>query len=295
MGTLFKRILLIFFVTIIVLFVVGIEFILPQMAVTPYRRTTTATPKTVGLAYEDFTVKNGDIDLKGYWIPNDAARATVICLHGIHSCKERNLDIASSLHSTGCNVILLDLRAHGKSTGKYCTFGQNEKYDLQKVIDFALEKGKINNIGIHGSSLGGAIALQTLAIDNRLKFGIIESTFTNYSDVTYEYSDDYVGFKNRFLTNYVASKSAKIAGFDPQNINPEACCRQITVPIFMEHGTADERIPYAFGQRNFSALASTSKVFYTIPGGRHSRVFAQGGEPYWQAMKTFLEQQMEKL
>ena len=267
----------------------AVEKVLPYSGIKPFRRHGTGIPSDFGLKYENFTVQNDSTKIVGYYIPNDTAKGTLICTHGISANKERNISFAKKLHDIGYNVVLIDLRAHGGSGGDYCTFGYYEKYDLQKVIDFVTTKTTNTNIGIHGHSLGGAVALQTLELEPRLKFGVIESTFTNFFDVTYEYSDDFTGIKNRNLCNYVTEKSAKIAHFEREKINPEESCRHITVPIFMEHGTDDEKIPFVMGQKNFVALASKDKTFYPIQNGSHSRVQAQGGEAYWNAMKAFLE------
>jgi uncharacterized protein len=267
----------------------AIEKVLPYAGIKPFRRSGTEKPSDFGLKYENFTVQNDTVKILGYYIPNDTAKATLICTHGISANKERNINFAKKLHDIGYNVVLIDLRAHGTSGGNYCTFGYYEKYDLQKVVDFVLAKTSNPNIGIHGHSLGGAVALQTLEVEPRLKFGVVESTFTNFMDVSYEYSDDFTGIKSRLLCNYITEKSAAIAQFERYNINPEESCRHITVPVFMEHGTADEKIPFEMGQKNFAALASAEKYFYPIQNGSHSRVHADGGEAYWAAMTAFLE------
>ena len=283
------RSLLVLLVVFLFAAIFAVEKVLPYSGIKPFRRHGTGIPSDFGLKYENFTVQNDSIKIVGYYIPNDTAKGTLICTHGISANKERNISFAKKLHDIGYNVVLIDLRAHGASGGDYCTFGYYEKYDLQKVVDYVMTKTTNTNIGIHGHSLGGAVALQTLELEPRLKFGVIESTFTNFFDVTYEYSDDFTGIKNRNLCNYVTEKSAKIAHFEREKINPEESCHHITVPIFMEHGTDDEKIPFVMGQKNFAALASKDKTFYPIQHGSHSRVQAQGGEAYWNAMKAFLE------
>ncbi len=268
-----------------------VENVLPYSSIKPMKRQSTATPTGYGLDYEPFTVKNDSVSIAGYYIPNDTAKATLICLHGITNFKETFLAYAKSLHQIGYNVVLVDLRAHGKSGGEYCTFGYYEKYDLQKVIDFAFSKSAVRNIGIHGHSLGGAVALQTLALDNRLKFGIIESTFTTYEDVMLAYAGRLMGFKSRSLVQHIAEKSAHIAHFEIDKIKPIECCKAITVPIFMEHGTADNRIPFEMGQQNFAALASKDKTFYTIENGGHVNIQGDGGVKYREALELFLRKQ----
>lgn len=267
-----------------------IEFKLPYEGITPARRFSNEMPTNYSLKFEDFIVKNDTVTIRGFYIPKDSAKATIICIHGRNNNKEFLLPFAKKLHDMGCNVVLIDLRGHGKSGGKYSTFGFYEKTDIQKVIDYVETKSSLKNIGIHGHSLGGAVALLTLETDKRLKFGIIESTYSNYEDIMMEYSARSLPFKSRWVTHHILEKSAKIAQFDLSKVNPIEACHHIKVPIFMEHGTDDKTIPYEMGELNFAALGS-DKTFYPIENGSHVFVHKDGGNEYWEAMKGFILKQ----
>lgn len=126
----------------------------------------------------DIVVRDS-IRLKGWFIHSsiEASHGTVIVLHGISSCKEHQLPLAELLTHEGYNVIAFDLPAHGKSEGVYTTFGFYERHDIVTLIDSVLHNYQdVEPIGITGHSLGGAIAVQTMAIDDRIKCGIIQST-----------------------------------------------------------------------------------------------------------------------
>ena len=121
-------------------------------------------------------------------------KGTIILVHGIRSNKEHFIGISKTLSNKGYNAVAIDLRAHGQSEGTHCTFGVNEKEDISLLINVLEKQGGITkNIGIWGQSLGGAIALQSLASDKRIKFGIIESTFSDLHSITNDY------FKNKLV------------------------------------------------------------------------------------------------
>jgi uncharacterized protein len=283
----FIKVLLILATIILGWFFYLVEFQLPYESITTTHRFSNETPTNFGLKYEDFSVKNDTVTLRGFYIPKDSAKATIVCIHGRNNNKEFFLPFAKKLHDLGCNVALVDLRGHGKSGGKYSTFGFYEKADIQKVIDYIDTKSSLKNIGIHGHSLGGAVALLTLEADKRLKFGIIESTYSNYEDIMLEFSARSLPFRSRWITHHILSTSASIAQFDLTKVNPIEACRNIKVPIFMEHGTDDKVIPYEMGELNFAALGS-NKVFYPIENGSHVNVHQDGGDEYWEAMKGFI-------
>ena len=141
------------------------------------------------------------------------------------------------LSDSGYNSVLIDLRAHGESQGKYCTFGYYEKQDLRILLDSISKIKNLNtNYGIWGQSLGGAVAMQTLAIDKRLKFGIIESTFSDLNTIIHDYFKLKLGFDIPFISNYFIWRAEKIANFKVSEVAPCQSAKLIKQPVFMAHG-----------------------------------------------------------
>jgi uncharacterized protein len=295
-----KRVFKIMIITTVTLGVIGIiaieEFALPYMPISPMKRTSDLTPDTYGMRSDMLTVAvEKDLILRGYFLYANTAtpKATIIMVHGIGGFKEGFLGYSKILVDNGYNVILYDQRGHGKSDGKYCTFGFYEKYDISKFIDIA--EGKYPNmpVGIHGSSLGGAVALQALAIEKRLRFGIVESTFHRLEDIVMEYGLDYFKFKSRWLAQRVLSKSAAIANYKPFDIKPIEAAAQIEQPMLLIHGDKDTKIPIAFNQENFAALKSRDKEFYTVHGAGHLDVGSVGGTVYLSKVISFFDKHCE--
>lgn len=69
------------------------------------------------------------------------------------------------LHATGLNVLLFDLRAHGRSEGKIISFGYLERQDVLGAVGFLHSRG-IRRIGLLGFSLGGIVAMLSAAVCN---------------------------------------------------------------------------------------------------------------------------------
>ncbi len=294
----------------------AIENLLPYWPIKPYRQNPEraswrlpkgANPETYGLQVEHLTVQTRDsLLLQALLVvptlstaPSaDAAHSPIagsetclIMLPGISSCKEFFLPAAQQFSREGYYVLLLDQRAHGQSGGDYCTFGFQEKHDVSCVVDTLLARHPNMRIGIYGNSLGGAVALQVLAEDKRLQFGIIESTFNTMENVVAQYGENYFGIRSEWLTRHTLDKAAAIAHFDPYAVKPCQSACSITQPIFMAHGDADERIPFAFGRDNFEHLASQDKEWHTVQGAGHNDIWARGGAEYQAAMLAFLGRQ----
>ncbi len=286
---------MIFTAFVITVFTLGItlflEYGMPYIPISPFRKLVKDKPSDFGLRFKPLIVQGvRAVILRGYFIEalTVKARATIIVLHGIGSAKEVYFGFARWLAEQGFNVVVYDQRAHGRSGGKYCTFGFYEKRDVSKVIDKVLRKYSKLPIGIHGTSLGGAVALQALAIEKRLAFGIIESTFNTLENVIEEYGKDMLKFRSRWLIRRILTRSAQIAQFRPFDIKPVESCRNIEQPILMVHGDADEKIPIAFNLDNFNALKTTDKEFFIVENAGHENVSKVGGAIYFQKLLDFL-------
>jgi alpha-beta hydrolase superfamily lysophospholipase len=220
----------------------------------------------------------------------DSAKGTIILLHGIRANKEHFIALSSKLAKHGYNSIALDLRAHGRSEGTHCTFGVKERNDIVALITMLENKEDIyDNIGIWGQSLGAAIALQTMEVDKRIQFGIIESTFSDFTNITNDYFNYHIGFSIPLFTNYLVYRAGKIADFDPNEAKPIKSCEHIEQPILMVHGTKDQRINIQYGKANYSMLKSPDKEFIEIENANHLNVWEKGGNEYFNKVISFID------
>lgn len=248
-------------------------------------------PSSFGLQGQPLQVTTSDgITIQALAIPAiGRARATLILLHGRTNCKESQLERAQWLANLGFNCVLMDLRAHGESTGEYCTYGYYEKHDVQALIDCLPAPFYHVPIGIWGLSLGGAIALQSIVIDSRIQFGIIESTFDELPNVVMEYGADYMlGLRSSWLTNIILAKSAEIACFEPQAVRPVVAASFATVPMLFIHGDSDDKIPSSFNEKNYHAVPHKNKSWVMVKGAGHHDVWEKGGVKLKEQIGYFL-------
>lgn len=221
----------------------------------------------------------------------DTVKGTIILLHGIRSNKECFIELSEKLSKLGYNSIALDSRAHGMSKGIHCTFGVKEKKDISELINVLEKQEKITeNIGIWGQSLGGAIGLQSIGYDKRIKFGIIESTFSDFKTITNDYFNYHAGFNIRPLTNYLVYRAGKIAEFNTEDAKPIKYCGKINQPILLVHGNKDKRINIKYAKENFERIESKEKEFIEIENANHLNVWKVGGKEYFEKVMKFIEE-----
>lgn len=220
----------------------------------------------------------------------DSVKGTIILLHGIRSNKESFIPLVDKLTAMSYNTVALDLRAHGESDGKHCTFGVKEKRDVSQLITYLIEEEGLNNIGVWGKSLGGAVALQTLGFDQRLQFGVVESTFSDFRTITHDYVNYHVGFNVSWFTNYLVDRAGQMTDFNPEDASPKDYCENIIQPVLLVHGTDDKRISINYAKNNFKSIKSSHKKMIAIEGANHLNVWKVGGEEYFEIVFAFLNE-----
>ena len=243
--------------------------------------------------FKELTIKSEDsLTLKSLFRKSqNPEKGTIVLVHGIRAYKETFIPLSNFLDSLGYNTLLIDLRAHGKSEGEYCTFGYKEKNDISLWIDKLLKENSGNtNIGIWGQSLGGAISLQSMALDKRIKFGIIESTYSNYNTIVGDYFSQLSGFQAKPITNYLIWRSDYLAEMESDSINPIDACKEITQPIFIAHGTSDKKIKLDYNRSNFEAIPCKQKTWLSITEAGHLDLWKKGGKKYFDAIQRFLSE-----
>ncbi len=286
-------------VTVCVLAILFIHFYLPRIFIEPNniivkllnKSPNKLTPKAFLLDFNKMEVFTKDgFKISGYKIYSQTSKnkGTIIFLHGIRAYKEHFLPMSKLLSKRGFNSVIIDLRGHGESGGTYCTFGQQEKHDIVSIIDVIMLDNRLSkNIGVWGQSLGGAIALQTMAIDKRIKYGIVESTFSDLKDVSEEYLKRLLKVDNKFLTKYLLQRVYDIA--EIEKVKPKEIVKNITQPIVLVHGTNDKRINIYHALLNYKNIKSKDKTLLQIESATHLNVWKQGGAKYFKTIISFLE------
>ncbi len=227
--------------------------------------------------------------LKGYWIPNEGSKKTIVFAHGITYNLYGSVKYLMPFYKWGFNVLLYDHANHGISGGDVTTFGYYEKMDLKRVIDEAIKlSGEGAIIGTHGESMGAATVIQHAAIDERVAFVVADCPFQSAYDVfAYRLKVEYhlpafLVLPTASLFSYIKTK----AWFG--DMSPMASLEKVTIPMFFVHGLSDDYIPVAHSKALFDAKKGP-KAFYWVEQAKHAGAYTTNPKRYCSELLKFLK------
>ncbi len=296
--------LLILFVVLFLVFIsLLLLFIGPVLLLQPHRRTvdyykkytSILDPSDAGLPFEKIILKTAEgLSLHCWLIKSKGPeKATVIYLHGVSECKIVGLPMAKLLHENGYTLFLYDSRRHGESEGSFCTYGFYEKHDTTTIINYLKERGDLNttSIGLFGSSMGAAVALQVAAADQRVSAVIAESGFATLRTIFDDYQRRMIKLPWHYLRNIVIKRSEYLAHFKANAVSPLDAVKRVHIPLFILHGTADNLIHYKYSEAVYQN-ANEPKRLWLIPGAKHNDMMEVGGDEYRQRIVAFFDENL---
>ncbi len=224
------------------------------------------------IPYQDIEFTNdAKLTLRGWFVPANSKKA-IVMVHGITADRREGLRWVKALHNAGYNLLLFDLRNHGKSDKAKTGMGYYEKDDVIAAVNFLQSKG-FTSIGVFGVSMGASTAIQAMAKDERIKAGVFEAAFANLGDLLSEIAKRDFGLPRFPIINAVMWVYSMRLGADAHAINPEDFIGSISPrPVFVIHCDGDNYIAYHHGQRIF-ANAKEPKLMWTAHCNMHARAW----------------------
>lgn len=244
----------------IVLIVYGIAFVaiplaVPHLLFRPQPATYATLPGMVRIPVDADTIA-------AVWLPNPAARWTVLYSHGNAEDLGDDLPFLHELHDAGFAVFAYDYRGYGASSGRPGVKGAKE--DVAAAYAYLTRTLGVapGRIIVHGKSLGGGPAAE-LASREPVAGLVLESTFTSALGVS--------PFGRFFPYDWFRSRRR---------------LGSVHAPVLVIHGTADEVIPVSNGRALYAA-ARTPRQSLWVDGAGHNDLADVAGARYWAALRRF--------
>ena len=240
-------------------------------------------------------VSSDGVRVAGWYIPSGdgdpPAAPTVVVVHGWGVSKSDTLRYAATMHDR-YNLVLVDLRHAGRSSGELSTLGVHEADDLRAMLDWLVRVKHPSRIAVFGDSGGAATAMKLARTDRRIEALILESPHSRFVYPLEErvgrsapptYPSVWVVELGFWLRTGVWIWEA-----DPIDAIPDLGTR----PLAIIYGEADDSdLP----DRNAKLLYETARTagvpveIHACPGAGHGRVVDTCPAEYREWVGSFLE------
>jgi uncharacterized protein len=246
-----------------------------------------------GVNYSRYYVSYLSDGLKIYammTVPTDPKPPTgwpvVIFNHGyippnVYRTTERYVNYLDQIARSGYIVFKSDYRGHDRSEGTPGGIYTQDNYTTDVLNAVASVKrypdADPNRIGMWGHSMGGFITLRSMVISRDIKAGVI------WAGVVAPYPDLYTRWNPgaRDTTpgpgswTYSMEQSFGTPESNPQfwrSISANSYLKDLSGPIQIHTGTADEDVPWQFSQMLYDEMQAAGQTaeFYTYNGDNHN-------------------------
>jgi pimeloyl-ACP methyl ester carboxylesterase len=122
-------------------------------------------------------------------------RGTVVLLHGYGLSQVTMAPWALRLAQEGWRTVMVDLRGHGKSTGKRIFYGVREADDLRQLADELARQGRLAGpLVALGDSYGAALALRWQTRDPRVRSTVAMAPYAELAPAALNLRREYARF-----------------------------------------------------------------------------------------------------
>lgn len=190
------------------------------------------------------------------------------------------------------DVITMDFRGHGKSSGFY-TFTSKENIDLETVVDYA--KTQYQKIYLMGFSLGGALVLNHSALKKNVDKVIAVSAPSSFEEI-----ENHVWKKEAWIPTFQKFElkrwmSIRPSLFVKKKPKPINLVEKIDVPTLFIAGEKDPTV-HQWHTKTLYEKAVCAKQFELFENCCHAEdLFIQSKERFISVCKMWLEKEFNTI
>lgn len=225
-----------------------------------------------------------------------ATNRWVIAVHGYRSSGKRDMSLpAKRFLDAGFNVLVPDLRAHGKSTGEEIGMGWLEKEDVKAWIQKILVHNNQAEIILFGGSMGAATVMMASGdeLPEQVKLLIADC---GYSSVYDEFNDmlrsalHLPGAPIMFFANLFCKSKL---GFTLKEASSVKQLQKNYLPTLFIHGTKDKFVPHEAIYKNMEATQGV-KESLLIENAPHLSSWIYDEKRYFETVFQFIDNNLKK-
>lgn len=241
--------------------------------------------------YSDKYIESYDkLQLHSYVVSQNSNKWAIV-VHGYGGSGKLMSDKSKYFYDMGYNVLIPDLRGHGKSEGDYIGMGWKDRLDIISWINFIIKENPNAEIVLHGTSMGAATVLMTSGenLPSNVKAIVADCAYTSAWDEFSYQLETYLKVPSYYILNVTNMVTKLKAGYSLKEASALECVKKATVPILFIHGDKDKFVPYSMMDKLYDATNSPKEKL-TIEGGEHANSDLVSPFLYWLTVEDFLNQ-----
>jgi pimeloyl-ACP methyl ester carboxylesterase len=157
----------------------------------------------------------------------------VLLLHGVRADRRDMVGRAKFLNRLGYSVLLIDLPAHGESSGARITYGFREAEGVKAALGYLSQRFPSEKIGVIGVSLGAA----SLVLSNPKPAPsavVLESMFPTIEEAVDDRLNLHLGFQGSLLAPLILRQLSLWLGVTAEDLHPITALASVQAPV-LEH------------------------------------------------------------
>jgi pimeloyl-ACP methyl ester carboxylesterase len=198
-------------------------------------------------------------------------RGTILLLHGYGLAQFAMAPWALRLSQEGWRCVLVDLRGHGRSTGRRIYFGLRETSDLSQLLDaLAREHRLIEPVASVGESFGAALSLRWKAADPRVQMAVAIAPYASLSNALLNICHDYAAWVPKAILRAGLKKVPDVLKVQPAELDTTTVLARQPVTALFIAGAEDSVAPVADVKQLFGLAPGSELV--VVPEATHEAV-----------------------
>lgn len=265
-------------------------FVIMLASVRPLRTPAISSPGSMGAPQESVVVPSADgLQLSGWWIEAKEPRGVAILAHGYFMSKGELAPVAHWLWERGISCLLFDFRAHGKTRGGVCTFGDKERRDVAAAVKYAKSRAPGVKAFVVGSSMGSVAAGFAWADDPELLDGLVlDSAYSHLTQAILGWWMFLGGKWLRAVLSPTVLIGGPLAGTNPFKVDLAKSLTNLRgKPVLVLHGTLDTLADTSGAKRNLEALGPEAQAVW-FEGCGHSEGRWEQPSKYLDSLEAYL-------
>jgi pimeloyl-ACP methyl ester carboxylesterase len=267
----------------------GLPAVFSELLLRPGRQACHPHPTGV----DEVWIQSEGLRLRGWLFRGDPLKVPALVTHGFGDSIESYEEVGWTLRRLGHTVLILELRAHGCSGGRYSTLGGREREDVRAGMAYLEGSGPPSRgLILMGTSLGAVAALRAAAGRSDVRAVVAEAPFDSYRNtVTHHAWLLYRVPRWAPIIPMAIALAEWRADFDADAVDAVAGARFVRAPTLVIADGADPRMPAPVVRRVYDALPGPKRLWTAI-GADHAG--ASANRQYWDVVTAFLEEFVDR-